>query len=167
MYTKCLCCENCGRKYDHNEWPRVCTSCGHIRYLNAVSAAMAMVPVDNSLLYIKRAIEPKKGLWGMPGGFTDFKETFEENAARELYEETGLDIDSSDFEIFGRSWKSNAGHSLIFCLAKVKPYKWSDLKNKLNIDTAEVYEAAPFNPDKMESAFPIHFEVYKQWITKK
>jgi len=42
------------------------------------------------LLLIKRAGEPYKGKWAIPGGFLDIDEELEAAAARELAEETGL-----------------------------------------------------------------------------
>lgn len=43
------------------------------------------------LLLIRRAQEPFKGLYALPGGFLDMNETLEEAARRELMEETGLE----------------------------------------------------------------------------
>ena len=42
------------------------------------------------LLLIKRAGEPFKGRWALPGGFVDPNESLEQGAARELEEETGV-----------------------------------------------------------------------------
>jgi ADP-ribose pyrophosphatase YjhB (NUDIX family) len=44
------------------------------------------------VLLIKRKHEPFKGMWAIPGGFLEMDEELEVGAARELYEETGLDI---------------------------------------------------------------------------
>lgn len=41
-------------------------------------------------LFIKRAEEPYKGFWALPGGFIKIGESLEEAAARELEEETGI-----------------------------------------------------------------------------
>ena len=41
-------------------------------------------------LFIKRAEDPYKGFWALPGGFIKIGESLEEAAARELEEETGI-----------------------------------------------------------------------------
>ncbi|MDP6778406.1 MAG: NUDIX hydrolase [Candidatus Latescibacteria bacterium] len=43
------------------------------------------------VLLVKRANEPSKGLWSVPGGCIELGETLEEAAGRELREETGIE----------------------------------------------------------------------------
>ena len=51
---------------------------------------------EESMLWVRRGIEPSKGLWAFPGGFLEKGETIERAAIRELYEETGIKISESD-----------------------------------------------------------------------
>ena len=44
------------------------------------------------VLLIKRANEPYKDCWALPGGFLDMDETIEEATNREVMEETNIDI---------------------------------------------------------------------------
>jgi len=44
-------------------------------------------------LLIKRASEPDRGLWSVPGGMVEIGEEAEEAAIREAKEETGLDVE--------------------------------------------------------------------------
>lgn len=48
--------------------------------------------MDNEILLVKRKHAPGKGKWALPGGFKNNNETFNECIARELFEETGIDI---------------------------------------------------------------------------
>lgn len=45
---------------------------------------------DDKVLLVKRAHQPNKGLWALPGGKVDAGETIAEAALRELSEETNL-----------------------------------------------------------------------------
>ena len=45
------------------------------------------------MLLVKRAHEPLKGEWSLPGGAVEVGETLEAALAREVLEETGLDVD--------------------------------------------------------------------------
>lgn len=59
----------------------------------AVAVDMAIwscVEGDLQLLLIRRAVEPFKGKWALPGGFLRIAEDLEAAAKRELQEETGL-----------------------------------------------------------------------------
>ena len=50
------------------------------------------------VLLILRKNEPFKGMWAIPGGFLEMYEELEDGAARELYEETGVDIPPADLQ---------------------------------------------------------------------
>src|SRR4051812_9653786 len=47
---------------------------------------------DGSIVLIKRANEPFKNHWALPGGILDPDETIQQTAVREAKEETGLDV---------------------------------------------------------------------------
>lgn len=66
----------------------VCDHCGFIHYSNPkiVVGARALAP-DGRLLLCRRAIPPQKGYWTLPAGFMENRETAEEGAKREAYEE--------------------------------------------------------------------------------
>ncbi len=72
-----------------------CEKCGWIHYLNPppVVCGLCYRRVDLGVievLLIKRAVEPKKGFWSLPGGFIEIGESPEQACLRELEEETGI-----------------------------------------------------------------------------
>jgi len=52
-----------------------------------------LIQRGNKYLLIKRAAEPDKGLWSVPGGMIELGEKASEAAVREVFEETGLVVD--------------------------------------------------------------------------
>ncbi len=71
-------CSGCGEPFWHNAKPCV---------------AVLVVSPDGQLMLGRRAIEPRRGLWDLPGGFLDPREVPEEAAVRELREEAGVEIE--------------------------------------------------------------------------
>ena len=53
----------------------------------------AVVLVDGHVVLVKRAHEPLKGQWNLPGGGVELGETLRDACAREVLEETGLVVD--------------------------------------------------------------------------
>src|SRR5690606_30767636 len=75
--------------------PRLtCPECDFVHYNNPKPVAVAIVADDaGRILMCRRAIDPRKGYWTLPGGFMERGETLQEGAARETLEEAGATID--------------------------------------------------------------------------
>ncbi len=55
------------------------------------------------VLLIRRSNEPLRGQWSIPGGYLELGESLQEGVARELLEETGLEVRVLDLiEVFDR-----------------------------------------------------------------
>jgi ADP-ribose pyrophosphatase YjhB (NUDIX family) len=69
------------------------------------------VVIDNGrALLIRRAGPPLQGEWSIPGGLLEVGETIEEGIARELAEETGLDVRVVELiEVFERIFPAPPG----------------------------------------------------------
>jgi ADP-ribose pyrophosphatase YjhB (NUDIX family) len=70
----------------------VCAACGFIFYIDPKLAVLALVPYQEGLVMVRRAIEPGYGLWVVPGGFVDLGEKVEEAVVREALEEANLTV---------------------------------------------------------------------------
>lgn len=93
-------CPKCGslRFEVHNGKSKHCAECGFTYYFNPSSATVALILNErDELLVCRRGKEPAKGTLDLPGGFVDMFETGEEGVAREVKEETGLDVARADY----------------------------------------------------------------------
>ena len=79
----------------------VCPSCHEIFYVNPKVIVGCIPTVGDKVLLCKRAIEPRYGKWTLPAGFMENRETTEEGAAREMWEEAeARAINMSMYRIF-------------------------------------------------------------------
>ena len=96
-------CPHCGAPAEPiGQVPFRCPECGFANFFGPVSAVGGLVVDDrNRLLLVRRARDPGKGLWGLPGGFVDADETIEEALRREVREETELELASFRYLMSG------------------------------------------------------------------
>ncbi|TPQ34501.1 NUDIX hydrolase [Bradyrhizobium guangdongense] len=104
----------------------------------AVSAAIFR---DGKVLLVRRARSPAKGFYSLPGGRVEFGESLHQALAREVDEETGLNI-----EIVGLAgWREvlpaagGAGHYLIMSFAA----RWVGREPSLNDELDDFRWLAP------------------------
>jgi 8-oxo-dGTP diphosphatase len=71
---------------------QTCGVCGTTHYHGARPCAGALVVREHAVLLVRRALEPFKDYWDIPGGFLEAGEHPEEGARREVLEETGLEV---------------------------------------------------------------------------
>lgn len=68
---------------------------------------------DYSILLIKRANEPFKNDWALPGGFVDQDEDLMDAAIRELFEETTIKTDHLEqIGSFGKPFRDPRSHTV-------------------------------------------------------
>ena len=87
-------CSECGSKLfkkipeGDNRERKICKICNHIFYESPKIVVVCIPQWQDLILLCQRAIEPMKGQWCLPGGYLETKETLEEGAKREVFEET-------------------------------------------------------------------------------
>ena len=92
---KLIYCSRCGEEnnfsYIDGAIRYHCPKCKAIHYQNPKPTATLICLKNDEILFVKRAFDPGKGQWSLPGGFLELGETLEQGAIRELKEETNLD----------------------------------------------------------------------------
>ena len=93
-------CPKCGSNaFIENDFKsKRCGTCGFVYYFNPLAATVAIITNSKGeILVATRSKEPAKGTLDLPGGFCDSYETAEEGVAREVLEETGLKVTSTEY----------------------------------------------------------------------
>ncbi|CAN5841872.1 NUDIX domain-containing protein [soil metagenome] len=155
-------CSYCGQPFDVDQaWPRRCANCNNVTFVNPLPVAVLLLPVDDGILVIRRAIQPRQGLLALPGGYIEWGEAWQAAAARELYEEAGITLDPQTIHEF-RVRSAPDGTVLIFGVAP-------------NVHSADL---PPFVPtgeaservilaEPAELAFSLHTEAVQAFFAQK
>ncbi|NBA95451.1 NUDIX hydrolase [Pseudomonas sp. R5(2019)] len=169
-------CSQCGQPVTHripegdNRLRFVCVHCETIHYQNPNIVAGCLPLWGDQVLLCRRAIEPRRGYWTLPGGFMENGETLEQAARRETDEEASARVTDlhlytlfdlphiSQVHVFFRAQLTDldfaAGtESLEVRLFREDEIPWSELAFKTVGRTLECYFA-----DRRENHYPVRNE---------
>jgi 8-oxo-dGTP diphosphatase len=91
-------CPRCGGEIQGDPQRVECPECGFVAYANPAPTATAVISDDEGCVLLgRRAIEPDKDLWDLPGGFVDEGEHPLDALRRELQEEAAVNIEPGEF----------------------------------------------------------------------
>jgi ADP-ribose pyrophosphatase YjhB (NUDIX family) len=139
------------REPDHLRCPR----CGERYWANSVPGAQAVIVRDGSVLLGRRANEPSRGRWDLPGGFLQEAEDAEAGLRREVREETGLEIDGLEF--LG-TWNESYWDRTVLCLTWIASPAGGEERAGDDLDELQWFPAAG-RPRGDALAFPTFDEI--------
>lgn len=142
---------------------RACPSCGHIHFTDPKVGVGVVVLADDEILLIKRSFHPNRGKWSLPAGYLDYGEDPQETAAREVLEETNLQVAISELVgVYYNAQVLEQGGASIFIL-----YRAQLVDGELRAgDDAD--DAAFFGPDNLpELAFDSTRDAVTLWLAEK
>jgi ADP-ribose pyrophosphatase YjhB (NUDIX family) len=161
-------CTHCGTAFTASEYPRTCPGCGEMTWQNPLPVAVALVPVrvaggtgpgGTGIVAVRRGIEPGYGKLGLPGGFMETGETWQEAAVRELREETTILADASTVSLFDVI--TSPGGFRLIVVALVPPRDEADLPpvvpNDETLEWLVLTEPEPLVFDTHSSALERYF----------
>jgi ADP-ribose pyrophosphatase YjhB (NUDIX family) len=155
-------CSWCGQAYEADQgWPRRCGGCERFTYRNPLPVAVLVLPVGVGVLTIRRGIEPKRGELALPGGFIGLGESWQVAAARELEEETGLQLDAAQVEAIRGLCTISApdGTLLVFGVGpRLEPSALPEFKP--NTETTELVVI----DGPQDLAFPLHTQALAEYF---
>ncbi|TQF06532.1 NUDIX domain-containing protein [Kitasatospora acidiphila] len=159
-------CHWCGTAYsaDTHGWPRTCPGCGEISYRNPLPVTVALLPVNRpdggqSLVVIRRTIEPGYGELALPGGYVDYGESWQQAAVRELREETGILADAAQVTLVDTASDSRGGFLCLFALLPAQDL--AALPPSVPTDETEGWQLID---TPIPLAFPFHTKVSTAWF---
>ena len=157
-------CSNCGEKNifglidGQNRFH--CILCKKIHYENPKPTATLICVYKNKLLLVKRAVEPAKGQWGLPGGFIELGETANEGGIRELKEETNLN--GKPIRLLGHCSHHNTIFGDVLLLGiELKIENWSEMEEGDDAAEAQLFNLNDLPP----LAFSCHEKIVEMFKT--
>jgi NAD+ diphosphatase len=149
-------CSRCGTKAAPSvkERAMVCPSCGLMNYPR-ISPSMIVAVTRGDELLMARGHHFPKGLYSVVAGFAEPGENLEQCVAREVMEETGLEITNIQYHS-SQPWPFP--HSLM--IAFTADYAGGEIK----IDPVEIEDAGWYRPESLPEKIPSHSTIARSLI---
>ena len=129
----------------------------------------AIILHEGRVLLIQRGQEPLKGEWSLPGGALELGETLQQGIRREVFEETGLEVEPLTIvEVFDRIVRDDKGEvryhyvlvdflcrvtgGSLCCASDAADARWI---SREELNSHSVYRVAPFTAAVIEKAFSL------------
>lgn len=91
-------CPLCGTQLEQRErfgkLRPVCPNCDHTVFFDPKVAVVGFIVRGDTVLLVKRVHDPGKGKWALPAGFVEPEEDPRRAVEREMFEETGLIVET-------------------------------------------------------------------------
>lgn len=167
-------CHACGAAFpDVSAYPRACTAagCGTMVWANPIPVAVALVPVLHAgrqgLLVIRRGIPPHVGRLALVGGFLEAHERWQDGAAREVFEETGVRVDPERV-VLQEVVSSQPRPERLLLFAVTAPVDAAALP-PLPPNPETQARGAVFGPDDLDEllAWPLHAAAARRWFVER
>lgn len=141
-----------------------CSSCNYIHFRDPKVAAVAFIHNNSEVLLVRRAMEPEKGKWALPGGYVDANEDPRHAAIREVKEETGLEVAITrllDVIFIPPSNGENSVRPIVII------FEATVIKGKIQPQD-DVDKVEWFTPDNLpELAFKSTYQTIQQWLEEQ
>lgn len=139
-----------------------CPECGFVHFRDPKVAVIGVVTADDRVLLVRRAAEPARGKWALPGGVMDAGEMPKSALARELMEEVGLEVEVKRFlGIFPMVTTSGiAGGIVIAYHVRALGAESTPLEHNDDVDAAAWFAGEEL-PDRI--AFESSTELLSKW----
>ncbi len=141
---------------------RTCPECQFIYFTDPKVGVGVMIIHQGRILLVRRAMTPERGKWSIPAGFLDHGEDPVVTAAREVQEETGLQVEIEGLlDVYYNHEAIEQGGASIFIL-----YHARIVGGQLEAgDDAD--EAAFFDQDNLpELAFNSTHDAIRRWLSE-
>ena len=162
----------CERKIEKSARKLMTADSGQVReFPQAPIVGVGAVVIDAArVLLVRRAHEPLKGRWSLPGGALELGETLEQGVIREVLEESGLEVHPTAMvEVFDRITRDEASGRIryhyvlvdflcelirgtICCASDAEDARWVEREQ---LTSHGAYELEPFTVAVIEKAFRI------------
>ncbi|MGU3282245.1 NUDIX domain-containing protein [Methylobacterium sp.] len=128
-------------------------------YDNTPTVVVVLVPIRGGLLMIRRGVADGHGELALPGGYQMRGETWQEAGAREVFEETGVRIETDRLRLLTVVTTPDRRQNLLFGQARPVEHEGSFAHDGEVLEVVVIHEP-------VRTAFPLHDEMVERFFQR-